>query len=201
VIVENGRFTVGSQPGAGGMASAPARTYDQVNLDVKDFGFKNSFPFTVSASLPGNGKVSLTGTAGPLNQQDASATPFAGHLELKHIDPLAAGFVDASAGITGLIGDMILDASWNGQQMHVTKLLVDTPHVTLVRSNAPSPPKPAGANPEGTTMLENLSVDDAQIKNASVTLTTAGQTGTAVYQQLNAQNYERYTERHRRPSA
>jgi hypothetical protein len=187
VIVENGRFTVGSQPGAGGVASAPARTYDQVNLDVKDFGFKNSFPFTVSASLPGDGKVSLTGTAGPLNQQDASATPFAGHLEIKHIDPLAAGFVDASAGITGLVESMILDASWNGQQMHVTKLLVDTPHVTLVRSNAPSPPKPAGANPEGTTMLENLSVDDAQIKNASVTLATAGQTGTAVYQQLNAQ--------------
>jgi AsmA protein len=187
VIVENGRFTVGGQPGPGGVASAPARTYDQVNLDVKDFGFKNSFPFTVSASLPGDGKVSLTGTAGPLNQQDASATPFAGHLELKHIDPVAAGFVDTSAGITGLVENMILDASWNGQQMHVTKLLVDTPHVTIVRSNAPAPPKPAGANPEGTTMLENLSVDDAQIKNASVTLATAGQTGTAVYQQLNAQ--------------
>ena len=84
---------------------------------------------------------------------------------MKHIDPLAAGFVDASAGITGLVESMVLDASWNGQQMHVTKLLVDTPHLTLVRSNAPAPPKPAGANPEGATMLENLSVDNAQIKN------------------------------------
>jgi AsmA protein len=187
VTVENGRFTVGTQPAAGAPASAPARVYDQVNLEVKDFGFRNSFPFSVSAHLPADGTVSLSGTAGPINQQDASATPFSGHLEMKHIDPLAAGFVDASAGITGLVESMVLDASWNGQQMHVTKLLVDTPHLTLVRSNAPAPPKPAGANPEGATMLENLYVDNAQVKNGSVTLTTAGQTGSAVYQQLNAQ--------------
>jgi AsmA protein len=187
VTVENGRFTVGMQPAAGSPAGAPVRVYDQVNLEVKDFGFRNSFPFTASAHLPGDGTVNLSGNAGPINQQDASATPFSGHLEMKHIDPLAAGFVDASDGVTGLIDDMVLDASWNGQQMHVTKLLVDSPHVTLVRSNAPKPPAPATANPEGTTMLQNLSVDDAQIKNGSVTLATAGQTGTAVYQQLNAQ--------------
>jgi hypothetical protein len=189
VTVENGRFTVGMQPAPGAAASAPVRVYDQVNLEAKDFGFKNAFPFTVSAHLPGDGTVSLKGNAGPINQEDASATPFSGDLEMKHIDPLAAGFVDASDGVTGLINDLVLDASWNGQQMHVTKLLVDSPQITLVRSNTPKPPAPAaaGANPEGTTMLENLSVDDAQIKNGSVTLKTAGQPGAAVYQQLNAQ--------------
>jgi AsmA protein len=187
VTVENGRFTVGAQPAAGGPASAPARVYDQVNLEVKDFGFRNSFPFTLSAHLPNDGTVSLSGSAGPINQQDASATPFSGNLEMKHIDPLAAGFVDASDGVTGLVGDMVLDASWNGQQMHVSKLEVDSPNITLVRSNAPKQPAPAGANPEGTTMLDNLSVDSAQIKNGSVTLKTAGQSGAAVYQQLNAQ--------------
>jgi AsmA protein len=189
VTVENGRFTVGMQPAPGAAAGAPVRVYDQVNLEAKDFGFRNSFPFTVSAHLPGDGTVSLKGNAGPINQQDASATPFSGQLEMKHIDPLAAGFVDASDGVTGLINDMVLDASWNGQQMHVAKLLVDSPQITLVRSNTPKPPAPAaaGGNPEGTTMLENLSVDDAQIKNGSVTLKTAGQPGAAVYQQLNAQ--------------
>src|SRR5450432_917821 len=40
VTVENGRFTVGTQPAAGTPAGAPARIYDQVNLEVKDFGFK-----------------------------------------------------------------------------------------------------------------------------------------------------------------
>jgi hypothetical protein len=187
VTVENGRFTVGMLPAKGGPASAPVRVYDQVNLDVKDFGFKNSFPFAASAKLPADGTVNLTGTAGPINEQDASATPFSGQLELKHIDPLAAGFVDASAGITGTIESMILDASWNGQQMHVKKLLVETPHLTVQRSNAPKPPPPAGTTAEGASMLDSLSVDDAQIKNGSVTLTTAGQAGTAVYQQLHAQ--------------
>jgi AsmA protein len=187
ITVENGRFTVGMQPAAGGAAAAPARVYDQVNLEAKDFGFKNSFPFTVSAHLPGDGTVDLKGNAGPINPQDASETPFSGQLEMKHIDPLAAGFVDASDGITGLVGDMVLDASWNGQQMHVAKLLVDTPQLTVVRSNTPKPPAPTAANPEGATMLQNLSVDDAQIKNGSMTLKTAGQPGAAVYQQLNAQ--------------
>jgi AsmA protein len=187
VTVENGRFTVGTLSAKGGPASAPVRVYDQVNLEVKDFGFKNAFPFTASAKLPADGTVNLTGTAGPINEQDASATPFSGQLELKHIDPLAAGFVDASAGVTGTVESMILDASWNGQQMHVKKLLVDTPHLTVQRSNAPKPPTPAGTTAEGANMLDSLSVDDAQIKNGSVTLTTAGQAGTAVYEQLNAQ--------------
>src|ERR1700728_1213243 len=43
VTVENGRFTVGTQPAAGTPARAAARVYDQVNLEVKDFGFENSF--------------------------------------------------------------------------------------------------------------------------------------------------------------
>ena len=177
----------GDSAAAGAPAAAPSRVYDQVNLEVKDFGFRNSFPFTVSAHLPGEGTVSLSGKAGPINQEDASATPFSGNLELKHIDPLAAGFVDASDGVTGLVGDMVLDASWNGQQMHVSKLEVNDPNITVVRSNTPKAPAPAGANPEGTSMLDSLSVDSAQIKNGTVTLKTAGQSGQAVYQQLNAQ--------------
>jgi AsmA protein len=188
VTVENARITVGTGPGANGTVSSPARVYEQVNLDVKSFGFSNSFPFTASAHLPANGTVDINGTAGPINQQDAAATPFSGHLEIKHLDPLASGFVDASAGITGLIDSLVLDATSNGQQMHVAKLIIDNPHLTVVRSNAPKQPKPASANSEGSTMLQDLSVDDAQIKNGTVTLTTAGQnTPAAVYQQVNAQ--------------
>lgn len=187
VDINNGRITVGAAPGATNTAATPNRVYEQVNLSVKDFGFSNSFPFTASASLPANGTVSISGKAGPINQQDASATPFSGHLEMKHIDPLAAGFVDTSAGISGQVDNLILDASWSGQQMHVAKLLVENPHLTLARSNTPSQPKPAASNAEGTSMLQNLSVDDAQITNGTLTLTTVGQSGPpAVYQQLNA---------------
>ncbi len=195
VDVENGRITVGAGVGSevssgpgGTSVPMPTRTYEQVNLSVQNFAFAASFPFTASAHLPADGIVSISGKAGPINQQDAAATPFSGRLEMKHIDPLAAGFVDASDGISGLIDSLVLDAAWSGQQLHVTKLLVDTPHLTILRTNTPRPPTPAAANPEGTTMLQTLSVDDAQIKNGSVTLATAGQTAApAVYQKLDAQ--------------
>ena len=185
IEVVNGQITVGSGPGASATPAAPNRTYEQVNLDVKDFGFVKAFPFTASAHLPGDGVVTLSGNAGPLNQQDAAATPFTGHLDMKHIDPLAAGFVDSSAGISGTVEDLVLDAAWSGTQLHVTKLLVDTPRITVLKNTTPKP-KPA-ANPEGSTMMDNLSVDSAEVKNGTVTLTTPGQAGApAVYQQLNA---------------
>ncbi len=186
IEVVNGQITVGTGPGTSSAPAEPNRTYEQVSLDVKNFGFANAFPFTASAHLPGDGVVTLNGTAGPLNQQDAAATPFTGHLDMKHIDPLAAGFVDTSAGISGTVENLVLDAAWSGTQLHVTKLLVDTPRVTVVRNTAPKPVKPA-ANTEGSTMMENLSVDSAEVKNGTVTLTTPGQGGApAVYQQLNA---------------
>jgi AsmA protein len=184
VNIVNGRITVGGGPGT---ASTTNRVYESVNLNVKDFAFTKAFPFTASANLPAGGTVDLKGTAGPINQKDASATPFAGHLEIKHLDPLAAGFVDASAGVTGTVDSLVLDAAWSGTQMHVSKLIVDTPKLTLVQSNGPKPPKPVQANAEGSSMLDNLSVDDAQVKNGTITLATAGKTGSAVYSQVNAQ--------------
>jgi AsmA protein len=187
ITIEHGQIRVGTVGGTQGAASMPNRVYQQVDLDVKNFAFTKSFPFTLTAQLPANGTVSLKGTAGPLNQADASATPFSAHLEMKHVDPLAAGFVDTSAGISGQVDSLILDAAWSGQQMHVTKLLVDSPRLTYVESNRPKPPKPA-KKPGETSMLENLSVDDAQIKDGTLTLTTAGKASApAVYRNLNAQ--------------
>ena len=107
VTVDDGRITVGAGPDAAGANSLPTRTYEQVNLDVKKFSFSSSFPFTASAHLPADGLVNVQGNAGPINQEDASATPFSGHLELKHIDPLAAGFVDAADGITGQVDSVM----------------------------------------------------------------------------------------------
>ncbi|WP_158941941.1 AsmA family protein [Granulicella sp. S190] len=187
VKVENGSITVGAGPGTSGAVSATKRVYENVNLKVKDFAFTKAFPFEASAGLPAGGTVELNGSAGPFNQQDASATPFSGHLEIKHLDPLAAGFVDASDGVTGTIDSLVLDAAWSGTQMHVTKLLVDTPKLTLVQSNGPKQPKPKDPNAEGTSMLDSLSVDDAQIKNGTITLATSGKQGSAVYSQVNAQ--------------
>ncbi len=185
VTISDGQLTVGSQP-APGMATTPRRTYDKLALDAKDFSFEKSFPFSASAHLPGDGTVSLEGNAGPINPKDASLTPFNAHLEAKHIDPLAAGFVDSTAGLTGTIDAIDVEANWNGQQLHVANLVVDTPRLTLVRQNTPTVAPPPSA-PNSNNMLSTLSADHLQIKNGAITITVPGQGTPTVYQQLNAE--------------
>ncbi len=186
VTISNGQLTVGTEP-APGMAATPRRTYDQLALEAKDFSFQKSFPFTASAHLPGDGTVSLSGNAGPINPHDASLTPFDAHLKAKHIDPLAAGFVDSTSGVTGTFESIDVQAAWNGQQLHVAKFVVDTPKLTLVRDNKPTTVAPPPPAPNSNNMLSTLTADYLQIKNGAITITTPGQTVPAVYQQLNAE--------------
>jgi hypothetical protein len=185
VTISNGQVTVGIAP-APGTPATPPRTYDQLTLDAKDFSFQKSFPFTVSVHLPGEGTVSLNGNAGPINPHDASLTPFGAHLVAKHIDPLAAGFVNSTAGITGTIDAIDVQATWNGQQLHVGTLLVDTPKLTLVRENKPATATPPPA-PNSNNMLTTLTADRLHIKNGTLSISSPGQAKPAVYQQLNAE--------------
>jgi AsmA protein len=76
--------------------------YDHVNLEVRNLSFANSFPFAVSASLPGGGELKLEGKAGPLAQTDAMATPLAADLAVTRLDLLGSGFVSQDAGLAGL---------------------------------------------------------------------------------------------------
>jgi AsmA protein len=185
VAITNGQLTVGVTPAPGAPAT-PRRTYDQLNLGAKDFSFQKSFPFTASAHLPADGTVSLSGNAGPINSRDASLTPFSAHLEAKHIDPLAAGFVDASAGVTGTIDAIDVQATWNGQQLHVANFVVDTPKLTLVRDNKPTTAVTPPPAPDSNNMLSTFSADNLQIKNGTIAIASPGQAKPAVYQQLNA---------------
>src|SRR6201992_1210414 len=185
VTITNGELTVGIEPTPGAPVT-PRRTYSQLNLEAKDFSFQKSFPFTVSAHLPADGNVSLNGNAGPINSKDASLTPFSANLEAKHIAPLAAGFVDATAGLTGTIDSINLQATWNGQQLHVANFVVDTPKLTLVRDNKPNTAAPPPA-PDTNNMLSTFTADHLQIKNGTLSIASPGQTNPAVYQQLNAE--------------
>lgn len=184
VSVTNGQMTVGIEPAPGSPAT-PRRTYDQLNLEAKHFSFQKSFPFTASAHLPADGTVSISGNAGPINSRDASLTPFSAHLVVKHLDPLAAGFVDNATGITGLINAIDVQATWNGQQLHVANLLIDTPKLTIVRANTPKTTSPSA--PNSNNMFSTLIADHLQIKDGTITITTHGQATPAVYHQLNAE--------------
>ena len=112
--VQDGTVTVTSVP-----AESKPVVYTQVNLSAKNFSFASRFPFTLSANLPASGQLKLDGEAGPIAKGDASLTPFSATLDLKHLDPVAAGLVDASQGLA-----MVADAN--------AKLGSDSQNVTAV---------------------------------------------------------------------
>lgn len=97
---------IGIKDGRAVMESLPAqgqpRVYEHLDVSIQQFSLAKAFPFTVSASLPGDGTVKITGTAGPINTQDAAATALDAQVTVRHLDPVVAGFVDPAAGISML---------------------------------------------------------------------------------------------------
>jgi len=84
-------------------SSAKPQVYDKVNIDVKNFSFASRFPFELQATLPADGKVELTGEAGPINPANAAATPLDASVKVTNMNMAASGFVDPASGIAGLI--------------------------------------------------------------------------------------------------
>jgi AsmA protein len=107
--LKDGRIVVGST------SSQKRSTYDHVNVVASNFSMTSKFPVTVTADLPSGGKFKLDGTAGPINQEDAALTPLDAKLEITGLDLASTGFVDASAGLGGLL-DLTADlSSQNGE--------------------------------------------------------------------------------------
>lgn len=100
--IENGQAQAGTVP----EVTAP-RIYSKINLTVTHFSFSSAFPFQLSADLPSNGTVKLTGTAGPIPPHDSALTPFQAELTFQQIDLVAAGFLDRQAGISGTLGGTV----------------------------------------------------------------------------------------------
>jgi len=97
VKIVNGRVTLRRA------GSSQPQVFDKVNLQVRDFSARSVFPFSLSAWLAGGGKIELDGRAGPVNPSDAVLTPVEATVAASHIDLTASGFVDASAGVAGLV--------------------------------------------------------------------------------------------------
>ncbi|MGD0154753.1 MAG: AsmA family protein [Terracidiphilus sp.] len=109
--INDGSATVSSVPAAGNPFTCSA-----IKLSVKQFSFTNSFPFELSVKLPGDGSVKLSGTGGPIAQQDASKTPFQATLEIKHFDPVAANVIQPSDGIS-MVADMDAKVASDGTNL------------------------------------------------------------------------------------
>jgi len=76
---------------------------EKLAVEVRDFAPHAAFPFSLSASIQGGGDLNLDGKAGPIDDIDASATPFDVHLKLSKLDIIKTGFVKPSTGFGGVI--------------------------------------------------------------------------------------------------
>lgn len=95
--IENGQITI-----ANTVTRAKPQVYRNVDVTVSNFSFNSRFPFTLTADLPGGGTAKLDGNAGPINSEDASATPFQAKLNVSGLDLAGSGFVEPSSGIAGV---------------------------------------------------------------------------------------------------
>ena len=113
------------------------QVYDHLDVRLEHFSLAKAFPFTVSASLPGEGKVTVSGIVGPINPQDAAATAFDAQLTIKHLEPVAAGYIDPASGISMIAG---LDGHIASDGMNVTSNgKVHAEHLVLLKGGKAAP--------------------------------------------------------------
>ena len=111
IEVENGRVAVTTLP-----AQGEPSVYENVNVTVRDFSFASQFPFELSANLPGDGALSVKGKLGPISGDDVATTPAEAKISLKHLDPVAAGFLNPDAGVS-LVADVETHAVSDGEAL------------------------------------------------------------------------------------
>ncbi|HEY1809044.1 MAG TPA: DUF748 domain-containing protein [Acidobacteriaceae bacterium] len=129
--ISNGSVVVSSVP-----ATGKPFTYSDVNATVENVSLTQVMPFTIAAKLPGQGSVSLKGTAGPLNQQNTEATPLRASLAVEHFDPVATGVLPASEGI-GMVADVTAQMQSDGQTATSSGKITAT-HLLLSRAGTPA---------------------------------------------------------------
>src|SRR5271154_199284 len=128
--LNDGRITVGST------TSQKRSTYDHVDVVASNFSMTSKFPVTVTASLPSGGKFKLDGTAGPIDQTDASLTPLDAKLEITSLDLGSTGFLDPNAGLGGQLDLSANLVSQNGEAE--TKGRVKLSKALLIAGGSPA---------------------------------------------------------------
>ena len=129
--VKNGRLTV-SRAGSG----EKSHVYDKVNIEVTNFAFSSSFPFKMTARLPGDGSLKLEGKAGPIDADNAARTPLEAKVTLEKMNLAASGFIDPAAGISG-IANFDGTVSSDGRQAKTSGTLKAT-NLQVVQKGSPA---------------------------------------------------------------
>jgi AsmA protein len=112
------------------------RTYEAVNISVKNFSSTANFPFEVSAKAPGGGSVKVDGNAGPLQAGDMTQTPLTAEVEVKDLDLSATGFAPPGSGIAGNL-DYTGRIKSDGTKLH-SEGKATTSQLKVVKGGAPA---------------------------------------------------------------
>jgi AsmA protein len=155
--VESGTAVVSDVPSPG-----PSFTYSKLNLSVQQFSFAKAFPFVLSAGLPGGGLLDVKGNAGPVNEKDASETPLGANISVKHFDPVAAGVVQKSQGIS-MLADITAQITSDGQTL-TSNGTVRATQLQLVADGSPAP-SPVDIT---YTLNHNLETRSGQINDLGI---------------------------------
>jgi AsmA protein len=140
----------------GATNSQKRSTYDHVNISASDVSITSKFPVTVTADLPAGGKFKLDGNAGPVDQADTSFTPLDAKLTVSSLDLASTGFLDSSAGLSGIVDLDGTLASQGGEAE--TKGTAKLSKALLV----------AGGSPAGVPVTVDFSTKYNLRKNAGV---------------------------------
>lgn len=162
ITIKDGVATVDSLPQDG-----PSLVYNRVNVSIENFSFTKQFPVVLTAGLPGGGDLSVKGNAGPINQKDASNSPFNAAVTVNHFDPVAGGFVQKDEGFS-MIADIKAQVSSDGQSL-TSKGTIHSDKLKLVKNGTPAP-KPVNVTYEVVHNLLNRtgSVKDVYLQTGSV---------------------------------
>ena len=131
VEINNGSATVSSLPAAGNPFTCTA-----INLSVKQFSMAQQFPFELSLKTAGGGSLDLKGSAGPIPQSNAAATPFQATLNIRHFDPVKANVVAASDGIS-MVADFDGQVASDGTNL-TSKGNIVASNLRLARNGSPT---------------------------------------------------------------
>ena len=155
--IENGSASLTSLPAAG----SPLQCTD-VNLSIQNLSLAQSFPFELSLKVADGGSLNLKGNAGPIAQNDTSLTPFDAALVIQHFNPVAAGAIQASYGIS-MVADLNAHIqSGNGSLTTTGK--ASASQLQLVSGGTPAP-KPVDIN---FNLADSLASRTGQVNDLAI---------------------------------
>ncbi len=155
--IKDGSVDVTSVPATG----APF-VYKHVNLTVKDLSYTTPMPFDLTADLRAGGSVQSSGTAGPIGRPNAMNTPLRATLDVKHFDPVAAGVIPASQGIS-TIADLNAQVVSDGKTLSMTGKM----QAAQLKLSAKGSPAPHPVDVDLTTNA-NIGARTGQISDLAV---------------------------------